>query len=125
MTMAGSRAWDEVLAAVEADVRRTEELLAQERAAAAVPPADYLAPAQWQLPPSTPELPPLDEMPAVPAELRDRIRDLRVRIVALQVELAHQLAELRAAQDGPVARAAARRPVPSPAAPAQFFDSRV
>lgn len=123
--MAPSQSWDEVLAAVEADVRRTEELLAQERAETAAPPTGYLAPAQWQLPTTGPELPPLDQMPAIPAELRDRIRELRVRIVALQVELTHELAELRAAQSGPVARAAAGRAIPTPPAPARFFDSRV
>jgi hypothetical protein len=123
-----NQSWDEVLAAVEADVARTEELLAAERAeraAAADARVDYLAPAQWQLPVSGPELPPVDTMPAVPAELRERIHDLRVRIIALQVELAHELATLRAAQAGPIARAAARRAAPMSSAPARFFDSRV
>lgn len=121
--MTTNQAWEEVLAAVEADVRRTEELLADDARAAAEPAVSYLAPAQWQLPMHGPELPPLEQMPAIPAELRERIRELRLRIVALQIELSTELAELRSAQVGPIARAASRRLAAAPQA--RFFDSRV
>lgn len=127
--MSANQAWDEVLASVEADVARTEELLAREAAAASGDPAArYLAPAQWQLPAPAPVLPALDVMPAVPVELRERIRELQERIVGLQAELAGELARARAAQHGPLARVGAVRPASltaGPAAPALFFDSRV
>lgn len=121
-----NQAWAEVLAAVEADIERTEELLARDSAAVGVvdPPARYVAPAQWQLPPQGPELPPLEQMPDVPAELSGRIHDLRLRIVALQIELSREMAQVRSLQQGPIARAAARRPTPVSAGPARFFDSR-
>jgi hypothetical protein len=114
--MAPSETWDEVLAAVEADVARTEELLTQEPAAPVDP---VLAPAQWRLPVTGPELPPLEQMPAVPEELRERIRELRVRIVALQVQLATELRAARAAGSAPFVAPAAVAP------PARYFDSRV
>lgn len=116
--VAANQSWEEVLAAVEADVERTENLLSGE-------PDRYLAPAQWQLPEQHPDLPPLDEMPAVPEELRDRIHELRVRIVALQVELATELASVRASRSGPLARAAALRPAPPVPADARYVDTRL
>ena len=70
--------WDEVLAAVEEDARRTGELLASNPETTAVP-------GEWTLPGAV--LPPLSDMPPVPEELRHRVQDLRSRIEELQAEL--------------------------------------
>jgi len=83
--------WDAVLAAVEADLHRTEQLLGP--SVIACPPA--LAPAELMLPADGPVLPPLEHMPAVPPELVGRIKELRARIVELQADLERCLAAAR------------------------------
>jgi hypothetical protein len=86
-----------VLAAVEADARRTEAALLSPTGAAAeqdearVPTEGV--PADWQLP-GPPELPPLETMPPVPPELSERILDLRSQIMSLQGELATAMQEV-------------------------------
>jgi hypothetical protein len=106
-----SRSWTAVLADVEADIRRTEQLLA----APAAPLQSLGAPAEvtWA------ELPAFQSMPAVPAELAERIHQLRAQIVALQAEIKAEMAQWRAS-------CAARRPGPLPStAPGSFFMDRL
>jgi hypothetical protein len=82
-----------VLAAVEADVRQTESLLNSPVVSGV---ASTLAPADLMLPAvEAPPLPPLDRMPPVPAELIDRITELRTRIGELQADLERCLAATR------------------------------
>jgi uncharacterized small protein (DUF1192 family) len=119
--MTAVQSWEQVLAAVEDDVARTEAQLEAERAAVPAPVAD---PASWRLP-EGPELPALDAMPAVPAELADRIRDLRDRITGLQAELAGELATLRAARPARPARPAPRITGFAAPSPAHFVDYRM
>jgi hypothetical protein len=104
--------WEEVLAAVEADAERTAALLTSAAEPIASPPP--------VLPLAV--LPPLDAMPPVPEQLRERIIRLRARIDELQDELAAALAEWPA----PRRPAAVVRPavVVAPAAP-RFVDTRV
>lgn len=103
---ASKQAWERVLAAVEADARRTEALLsagvtvaepvADAEDAAERPTGPAGVPVEWMLPTGGGgDLPPLDEMPPVPAELQERIESLRDRIDALQAELAEAMRELR------------------------------
>jgi hypothetical protein len=94
--MDSKQQWERVLAAVEADARRAEALLlADEQAAAAVEEADAAAarvPADWLLPTTNPSsLPPIEQLPAIPEELRERIVALRSHILALQAELTSAL----------------------------------
>jgi hypothetical protein len=121
---AALRSWQSVLAAVEADLQRTQTLLASARPNVAIG-----APAETMLPSPHPtgeahwaELPAFEDMPPVPPELAERIRTLRVSIVALQAEIAAEMAAWRASyaarpreQAGP--NAAAR--------PALFVDRRL
>jgi hypothetical protein len=77
--------WEEVLAAVEEDVRRTEELLT----ATALPDIDgaqsFMTLANAPRPPvGAGELPRLDDMPAVPYDLLGRIEALRTRVASAQ-----------------------------------------
>lgn len=92
--------WEAVLAAVEADLRRTERLLGP---SVTVPPP-ALTPAELMLPADGPVLPPLELMPPVPADLIDHIKELQTRIGELQADLERCLA-------------AARRPDHSPSRP--------
>ena len=114
--------WEAVLAAVEADVRRTEELVRP----AAPSPASSLAPAEIMLPVADvltepPPLPPLDRMPPVPLELVERITALRGRIEELRGELERCLAEARQQSEA----ITARRPIASLTAERpQFVDRR-
>ena len=86
--MAANRDWEQVLAAVEADAQRAAGLLygsigAGAQAAALLPSA---------------VLPPLSEMPAVPAHLRARIEYLRSRIDELRGELSDALRDWQPAR---------------------------
>jgi|KBSSwiStaDraftv2_1062776.scaffolds.fasta_scaffold04891_13 hypothetical protein len=120
--------WERVLAAVEADARRAEALLAaadgepvpepEPVPTAMAVPADWLLPAGHAAGPEgsvtafdTDALPPLHAMPPVPDELRDRIVDLQARITALQQELARALRDWQPAASIPVAGARSRTPV--------------
>ena len=146
--------WERVLAAVEADAKRAEALLAQvqqdadaadgssgtartepdaageagaEDTAEAAEPA-LAVPAEWYLPNKTEaprppetqdpfeafltipsaELPPLDQMPPVPAELGQRILTLQATIHRLQDELQQALREWQPVPRTPLARPASR-----------------
>lgn len=83
--------WEAVLAAVEADLHRTQQLLGP----AEVTTTPALAPAELMLPADGPVLPPLEHMPPVPPELVERITELRARIVELQGDLSRCLAAAR------------------------------
>ena len=83
--------WEAVLAAVEADLHRTEQLLGP----SVIPGPPALTPAELMLPADGPLLPPLEHMPAVPPELVGRIKELRARIVELQADLERCLAAAR------------------------------
>lgn len=93
-----NEAWERVLAAVEADAQRAAALL-RAPTTATVPTDDEpghddaAVPADWLLPAMSVEtvLPPLAEMPPVPAELRERIETLRAQIDDLRVQLAEAL----------------------------------
>jgi hypothetical protein len=94
--MNSKQQWERVLAAVEADARRAEALLlADEQAAAAADAADpgpAPVPADWLLPTTNPTgLPSIEQLPAIPEELRERILALRAHILALQAELTSAL----------------------------------
>lgn len=105
-----TRSWAEVLADVEADVRRTESLLAPAPPAAAgvgAPPsgADLvpaLAVVAHVSAAPVPELPPLAEMPPVPPELLDRLTALRTRIDDLCDALRAELGRARSAPRPPL-----------------------
>ena len=84
--------WEAVLAAVEAVVNRTEQLLAP----SLITSTQSLTPAELMLPAGEdPYLPPLDEMPPVPPELAGRITELRNRIAVLSADLERCLATAR------------------------------
>jgi len=94
--MDSKQQWERVLAAVEADARRAEALLlADEQAAAAAEETEAgpaPVPADWLLPTTNPAgLPPIEQLPAIPEELRERIVALRAHILALQAELTSAL----------------------------------
>lgn len=84
MAESAGRTWDEVLAAVEADVQRAGELLLARAESVVADPLSWL--------PADRVLPALAEMPPVPAELCERIVSLRDRIRELQAELSDALA---------------------------------
>lgn len=90
-TVPAPDSWEAVLAAVEADLHRTEQLLGP--SAVACTPA--LAPAELMLPADGPVLPPFEQMPPVPPELIGRIKELRAHIVELQADLERCLAAAR------------------------------
>lgn len=96
--------WAAVLADVEADLRRTERLLAtgSEPAPAVGAPAEAMLPGPFRqyVDASWAELPPFEEMPPVPAELTERIHLLRAQIVALQAEIKVEMAQWRASCAG-------------------------
>jgi hypothetical protein len=109
--------WEAVLAAVEADLDRTEQLLAPSPA----PATAALTPAEVMLPVGDePFLPPLDRMPPVPRELAGRITELSNRIAVLSAELERCLAAARRIDRTPphavLAAAIERQP--------QFIDRR-
>jgi hypothetical protein len=83
--------WEAVLAAVEADLHRTQQLLGPTVVAS----APALTPAELMLPAEGPVLPPLEHMPPVPPELIGRITELRARILELQADLERCLAAAR------------------------------
>jgi hypothetical protein len=127
-SLAGGESWAAVLAAVEADVRRAERLLATQAQANAGS-ATVGAPAEAMLPgtfrqfteAAWTELPAFEDMPPVPAELTQRIHLLRAEIVALQAEIKTEMAQWRAS-------CAARRPAPASTQSAQaesFFMDRL
>jgi hypothetical protein len=92
--------WEAVLAAVEADVRRTESLLGARgewSAPVAGAPAEAMlpTPARPHVEVSWAELPSFEQMPPVPPELADRIRALRADIVSLQAEITAEMAAWR------------------------------
>lgn len=113
--------WEQVLAAIEADARRTELLLqaAPEQllpGGASIVDADdqpHGVPAEW-LVPVTSELPALESMPPVPEELSERILDLRGEIIRLQSELAAAMRD--------IPRQQARIGLPPAAEPPSFID---
>lgn len=128
--MENRQRWERVLNAVETDARRAEALLAQvqrDSAEEAGVEQALAIPAEWQLPTATDtarapegvdpveaylttpasELPAIEDMPPVPAELRDRIVGLQTHIRELQSELEQALREWQ-----PVAQQAPMRPVP-------------
>jgi hypothetical protein len=121
-----SNSWSAVLAAVESDMRRTEQMLATPTHQP--PAADAgLAPAQATLPSpfrqyaavAWAELPAPDDMPPVPPEMVERIHVLRVQIVALQAEIKSEMALWRASS-------AANRPSTPPALNSEpFFVDRL
>lgn len=78
------QSWEDVLAAVEADVVRSEALVAS--AADVDAPLDLAGTAALVLPP-------LAAMPPVPEHLRERVGRLRDRIRDLEAELAATLRE--------------------------------
>lgn len=86
--MGANAEWEQVLASVEAEARHTAELLHLNQEPGTSPPAEA-----WSLPSAV--LPPLADMPEVPAELRERIEQLRSRIDALRTELADALRDWR------------------------------
>jgi hypothetical protein len=86
--MAGNPEWEQVLTAVEADAQRAAELLYGSIGSGA--PAEALLPSAV--------LPPLSEMPAVPAHLRARIEYLRTRIDELRGELSDALRDWQPAR---------------------------
>lgn len=96
--------WERVLAAIEAEARRAEALLAAQSEESvvveAVPSEPVAVPADWLL------LAPGE----VPAELRDRIVELQERVAALQAGLARALREWTP-----------RSPLPDPGARAPIF----
>jgi hypothetical protein len=120
-SLAAGESWAAVLADVEADVRRAEQLLATPAAAGAGA-ATAGAPAEAMLPgtfrqmseASWAELPAFDDMPPVPAELTQRIHLLRAEIVALQAEIKTEMAQWRAS-------CASRRPTPTHSAKTESF----
>jgi hypothetical protein len=84
--------WEAVLAAVEADLHRTEQLLAP----SLVTSTQALTPAELMLPVGEdPVLPAFDQMPPVPPELAERITDLSNRIAVLSADLERCLAAAR------------------------------
>jgi hypothetical protein len=102
----GGDAWADILAAVEADLARTQELMATSaRSAQSTPSLDSTSgvPAQEMLPAlfrqhseaSWATLPAVDDMPPVPPELGERIHDLRAQIVALQAEIKAEMTQWR------------------------------
>jgi hypothetical protein len=97
--MDNKQRWERVLAAVEADARRAEALLIADEAPEPEPePPLPGVPAEWLLPSNAGTLLPVDQLPPVPAELRDRIEGLRDRILALQSELAEAVRTAQQAQ---------------------------
>ncbi|MDT4932868.1 MAG: hypothetical protein QOK11_760 [Pseudonocardiales bacterium] len=86
--MAANPEWEQVLTAVEADAQRAAELLYGSIGSGA--PAEALLPSAL--------LPPLSEMPAVPAHLRARIEYLRSRIDELRGELSDALRDWQPAR---------------------------
>ena len=121
--------WERVLNAVETDTRRAEALLARVQGDTGPEPGNEVlaVPAEWLLPTAadsgrapegldpveaylaTPptELPPVEDMPPVPAELHERILGLQAHIRALQAELEQALGEWR-----PPVKQASLRPAP-------------
>jgi hypothetical protein len=104
--------WEAVLAIVEAEAAFAESLLDATDPASA--PAYLVAPSVL---PAKPELPPLETMPAIPAELRERVIAVRDRIEELQQLLAVAL------QDAPW-QLLVSQPSVTAAAP-QFLDRRI
>jgi hypothetical protein len=86
--MAVNPEWEQVLTAVETDARQAAELLYGGIGSGR--PAEALLPSAV--------LPPLSEMPAVPAHLRERIEYLRSRIDELRGELADALRDWQPAR---------------------------
>jgi hypothetical protein len=90
--------WSDVLAAVEADMLRVQQLIAASPESS--PSLDAAgAPAQAMLPTTFRQyseatwatLPATEDMPPVPPELTERIHDLRAQIVALQAEIKSEM----------------------------------
>lgn len=119
-----NEAWVAVLAAVEADMLISRELVSGNGTggidagrpgaadgifSGALGPMSLGAPA----PPPAPVLPPLDQMPPVPEELGERILELRAQIIELQFELAAQLKTFRARQAGLRRAGRAVSPIPT------------
>lgn len=103
-TQTTQASWEQVLAQVEEDVRRTEAMLTgaamATTAAAGALDGQHLAPAEMMLPAAGPELPPLVSMPPIPVEMLDRIVALRTRINALREEIESELSQWRQGRQG-------------------------
>jgi hypothetical protein len=113
--------WDEVLAAVEADVERSEQMLTAIGAAPGGLAMGQLSPAELMLPAAGPMLPNPAVMPRVPNELAERIHALRDRIAELSREMSATLDEVGGLLATPAATELAVRP-PAPAPRPQFVD---
>jgi hypothetical protein len=107
--------WDEVLAAVEADVERSEQLMSTISETPGGVAFGQLSPAELMLPAAGPALPDPTVMPRVPSELAGRIHALRDRIAELGREMAATLDEVGVLLASPAAtEIAIRTPVPAP-----------
>lgn len=97
--MDNKRAWERVLAAVEAEARRAQALLTSQPNAEQADPSDtgvrVVVPEDWLLPTGVHASPALADMPPVPPELRGQIQALQDRIADLQRELAAALRDWR------------------------------
>jgi hypothetical protein len=92
--------WSDVLAAVEADMLRVQQLIAASPESvhshdSAGAPAQAMLPATFrQYSEATwATLPAVEAMPPVPPELTRRIHDLRAQIVALQAEIKAEMTQ--------------------------------
>jgi hypothetical protein len=128
-------AWADILAAVEADLARTQELMATSansaNSARSAQPARSEStsgvPAQEMLPglfrqhseASWATLPAMDDMPPVPPDLSERLHDLRAQIVALQAEIKAEMTQWR------VECATRRAPVAGTTPPEPHFVDRL
>jgi hypothetical protein len=113
--------WDEVLAEVEADVERSEQLMTTISQTPGGLGLGQLSPAELMLPASGPALPNPALMPRVPSELAGRIHALRDRIAELSHEMAATLDEVGALLATPAAIELGVR-MPAPAPRPQFVD---
>ncbi len=115
--------WEQVLAALEEDIRRTERTMRAPVEVSDAVLAAQPAPSQTRLPQPVPlpSMPPAYAMPPISPEVEERIRELRVRIVALQLQLRDELALLRTSTLVTAPRLA---PLADAGRP-QFIDSRV
>jgi hypothetical protein len=113
-TLTGLPTWEEVLASVEADVERSEELMSSIQDTPGGLSRSRLSPAELMLPAAGPTLPDPTRMPRVPTELADRIHALRDRIADLGREMTAALDEVGALLAQPAAVEIVRTPAPAP-----------
>jgi len=102
--------WEQVLAAVEDDARRTAELLRSDALTPAAPDGAGGVPGDWFVPGlDWGELPPIEQMPAVPEELRERIVALQGQLQSLQDEISAELDAYRSRFAAPTAASTAEK----------------